>query len=153
MMSGGSYSWPAGHLLRPKSKDQEFAIPGAENTGSGPSTRSGASAISTRALWELVFHDCIVSTWYWGESSDFLLQAAPEVTRQEGRLQRPLRHDPAALGQSGGLLATHRDVFLRTCRNTCKFHEAVAGTEMLTHEFVTPDRAVQRPRDSPTVFW
>jgi hypothetical protein len=39
-------------------------------------------------------------------------------------------------------------VFLRTYRNTCKLHEVVATAEMLTHEFVTPDRAVQRTRFS-----
>ena len=33
---------------------------------------------------------------------------------------------------------------MRTYRNTCKLHEAIAGTVMLSHEFVTPDRTVQR---------
>jgi hypothetical protein len=42
----------------------------------------------------------------------------------------------------------HKDVFLRTYRHTCKLHEVIAGTEMLSHEFVTPDRAVQRTRFS-----
>jgi hypothetical protein len=39
-------------------------------------------------------------------------------------------------------------MFLRTYRNTCKLHEVVAGTEMLSHEFLTADRAVQRTRFS-----
>ena len=47
-----------------------------------------------------------------------------------------------------GSWRTHRDVFLRTYRNTCKLHEAIAGAEMLSHEFVTTDRAVQRTRFS-----
>jgi len=42
-------------------------------------------------------------------------------------------------GRSGSWPAA-RDVFLTTYRNTCKLHEAIAGTEMLTHEFVTKDR-------------
>ena len=37
-----------------------------------------------------------------------------------------------------------REDFLKTYRNTCKLHEVIAGTEMLRHEFLTPDRAVQR---------
>jgi hypothetical protein len=37
-----------------------------------------------------------------------------------------------------------RDAFLQTYRNTCKLHEQIAGQEMLLHEFVTADRAVQR---------
>jgi len=41
-----------------------------------------------------------------------------------------------------------RELCLRTYRNTCKLHEVIAGTEMLSHEFVTPDRAVQRTRFS-----
>jgi hypothetical protein len=43
---------------------------------------------------------------------------------------------------------THRDVFLRTYRNTCKLHEVVAGAEMLSHAFLTLDRAVQQTRFS-----
>jgi len=41
-----------------------------------------------------------------------------------------------------------REVFLQTYRKTCKLHEVVAATEMLSHEFLTPDRAVQRTRFS-----
>ncbi len=80
-MSGGSYSWPAGYLTRPKSKQQEFTIP---------------------MMWA---------------------------------------------GRSGSWPAS-RGVFLTTYRNTCKLHEAIAGTGTLSHEFVTRDRAVQRTRFS-----
>ena len=48
-------------------------------------------------------------------------------------------------GRNGSWPAA-REVFLRTYRNTCKLHEAVATREMLSHRFVTPDRAVQETR-------
>ena len=99
-------------------------------------------------LWELVFHDCIVSTWYWGDASDFLLQAAPEVTPKKDAFNILYGTIPLLWANREGSWRTHRDVFLRTYRNTCKLHEAIAGAEMLSHEFVTPDRAVQRTRFS-----
>ncbi len=45
-------------------------------------------------------------------------------------------------------------MFLRTYRNTCKLHEAIADAQLLTHEFVSPGRAVQRTKfsDGTEVF-
>ena len=149
MMSGGSYSWPAGHLLRPKSKDQAFDSPWGGKLGKWEDYEKWGIGHAYRVpLWELVFHDCIVTTWYWGDSSDFLLQAAPEVTAKKDAFNILYGTVPLLWANREGSWRTHREVFLRTYRNTCKLHEAVAGTEMLAHEFVTPDRAVQRTRFS-----
>lgn len=95
-----------------------------------------------------MFHDCIVSTWYWGDASDFLLTAAPEITPKKDAFNILYGSIPLLWANKEGGWTTARDVFLRTYRNTCKLHEAIAGTEMLSHEFVTPDRAVQRTRFS-----
>ncbi|MEN6493519.1 MAG: glycoside hydrolase [Thermoguttaceae bacterium] len=149
MMSGGSYSWPAGHLLRPKSKDQEFISPQGHKLGKWENyERWGIGHEYRIPLWELVFHDCIVSTWYWGDASDFLLKAAPEITPKKDAFNILYGSIPLLWANKEGGWTTARDVFLRTYRNTCKLHEAIAGTEMLSHEFVTPDRAVQRTRFS-----
>jgi hypothetical protein len=149
MMSGGSYSWPAGHLIRPKSKDQEFSGPWGEKYGKFDDYAKWGIGHEYRVpLWELVFHDCVVSTWYWGDSSDFLLAAAPEVTAKKDAFNVLYGTVPLLWAGKEGSWDSARDVFLRTYRNTCKLHEAVAGTEMTGHEFVTPDRAVQRTRFS-----
>jgi len=145
MMSGGSYSWPAGHLLRPKSKDQEFSSPWGGKYGKWENYAKWGIGHEFRVpLWELVFHDCVVSTWYWGDSSDFLLAAAPEVTAKKDAFNVLYGTVPLLWASKEGSWESHREVFLRTYRNTCKLHEAVAGTEMTGHEFVTADRAVQR---------
>ena len=149
MMSGGYYSWPAGHLLRPKSKAQEFSGPWGEKYGKFEEYAKWGIGHEYRVpLWELVFHDCVVSTWYWGDSSDFLLAAAPEVTPKKDALNVLYGTVPLLWASPEGSWDSARDVFLRTYRKTCKLHEAIAGTEMVSHEFVTADRAVQRTRFS-----
>jgi hypothetical protein len=149
MQSGGFYSWPAGHLIRPKSKDQQFASPWGGKYHSWDQYQQWGLGHAWRVpLWELVFHDCIVSTWYWGDASDFLLEAAPEVTPKKDAFNVLYGTIPLLWANKQGSWVTARDTFLRTYRNTCKLHQAIAGTEMLSHEFLTPDRAVQRTRFS-----
>ena len=150
MMSGGwSYPWPAGHLIRPKSKDEQFTSPWGGKYGSWEEYAKWGIGHEYRVpLWELVFHDCIVSTWYWGDASDFLLAAAPEVTAKKDAFNILYGTIPLMWANREGSWRTHREIFLRTCRNTSKLHETIAGAEMLSHEFVTADRAVQRTRFS-----
>ncbi|MBU4459520.1 MAG: glycoside hydrolase, partial [Verrucomicrobia bacterium] len=149
MMSGGYASWPAGHLLHPKTKADSFTGPGGNAYGPWENYERWGIGHATRVpLWELVFHDCVVSTWYWGDASDFLLQAAPEVTPKKDAFNILYGTIPLLWANAEGSWPKHRDVFLRTYRNTCKLHEAVACTELLSHEWLTPDRAVQRTRFS-----
>jgi hypothetical protein len=147
MMSGGYASWPAGHLIRPKTKDQQFDGPGSKYASKWETyARFGIGHEYRAPLWELVFHDCIVSTWYWGDASDFLLTAAPEVTPRKDAFNVLYGTIPLLWAGKEGSWTTDREAFLRTYRNTCKFHEVIAGKELLSHEFVTRDRAVQRTR-------
>lgn len=73
MMSGGTdnYAWDAPYLRPPMNKDgnkwEQY-----ETLGMNPQYRV--------PLWELVFHDCVVSTWYWGDANDFLTLADPKFT-------------------------------------------------------------------------
>jgi hypothetical protein len=149
MMSGGYASWPAGHLLHPKSKDQDFTGPSGWKYPKWEQYAKWGIGHEYRVpLWELVFHDCVVSTWYWGDASDFLLTAAPEVTPKKDAYNVLYGTIPLLWANKEGSWNTNRDAFLRTYRNTCKLHEVLAGTELVAHEFVTPDRAVQRTRFS-----
>ncbi|MGC8668225.1 MAG: glycoside hydrolase [Chthonomonadales bacterium] len=151
MMSGGAryYSWPAGHLIHPKSKDEQFVEPWGNRTASFNDYLKWGIGHQWRApLWELVFHDCIVSTWYWGDASDFLLDAAPEITPKKDAFNILYGTIPLLWADSGGSWTKNRTAFLRTYRNTCKLHEVLAGTEMLSHEFLTQDHDVQRTRFS-----
>jgi hypothetical protein len=149
MMSGGSTSWPAGYLLRPKSKDQPFTNPDGRAYPKWEEYEKWGIGHQYRVpLWELVFHDCIITTWYWGDSSDFLLVAAPEVTPKKDAYNILYGSMPMMWANKEGSWVRDREMFLRTYRNTCKLHEVIATAEMTTHEFVTPDRAVQRSRFS-----
>ena len=152
MMSGGYASWPAGHLIHPKTKDQEFPNPwGGTQGGAAGWARYEQWGIGHQwraPLWELVFHDCIVSTWYWGDASDWLLDAAPEMTAKKDAFNILYGTIPLLWADGGGSWRKERAVFLRTYRNTCKLHEALATAELVGHEFVTPDHAVQRTRFS-----
>jgi len=146
MMSGGYYSWPAGHLIQPKTKDETFTSPWGGKIGGWDGYETWGIGHRWRVpLWELVFHDCVVTTWYWGDSNDFLLQAAPEVTPKKDAFNILYGTIPMLWAdQKKGSWHKNRDVFLRTYRNTCILHEVIAGTEMLSHQFLTPDRDVQK---------
>ncbi len=145
MMSGGNYSWPAGHLRHPKTKEDHVGNPwGRKLPPFSQYEKYGIGHEYRVPLWELVFHDCIVTTWYWGDASDWLLDAAPEVTPKKDAFNILYGTIPLLWANREGSWRKDREVFLRTYRNTCKLHEQIAGDEMLVHEFVTPDRAVQR---------
>ena len=147
MMSGGSTSWPAGYLRRPKSKDESFTAPNGRPYPKWEEyARWGICHEYRVPLWELVFHDCIITTWYWGDSSDFLLIAAPEITAKKDAFNILYGSMPMMWANKEGSWVNDKEMFLRTYRNVCRMHEAVATAEMLSHEFITPDRAVQRTR-------
>lgn len=149
MMSGTAYPWPAGHLIHPKTKDQTFEHPwGGRYPKWADYAKWNLGAGQRVPLWELVFHDCVVSTWYWGDSNDFLLEAAPEFTARKDAFNILYGTIPILWANREGGWHLNRDAFLRSCRNTSKFHELVADKEMLSHEFLTPDRGVQRTRFS-----
>ncbi len=147
MMSVYTFSWPAGHLIHPESKEQSFTDPWGNKLPPYPEYEKWGIGHEYRVpLWELVFHDCVVSTWYWGDASDWLLRADPENMARKDLFNILYGTIPLLWIEPEGSWHKDRRAFLRTCYLTSKLHEAVATHEMLSHEFVTPDRAVQRTR-------
>ena len=145
MMSGGRYSWPAGHLIRPESKEQSFTDPSGNRLP--PYSEYEQWGIGHRyrvPLWELVFHDCVVSTWYWGDSSDWLIRIDPHNMTRKDLFNILYATMPMMWLDPEGAWHKDRRAFLRTCYLTSKLHEALATQEMVSHEFVTSDRDVQR---------
>lgn len=147
MMSSYQFAWPAGHLIRPKSKDEQFAGPYGTSTWD-KYARFGIGHELRVPLWELVFHDCVVSTWYWGDSNDFLIRAAPEYTAKKEAFNVLYGTIPLLWASKQGSWKTDRELFLRIVRNTSPVHRVVAESEMTSHRFLTPDRAVQETRFS-----
>lgn len=140
MQSGGFYSWPAGHVGLELPQSREEIGRNYLEWGLGEKNRY--------PLWELVFHDCVVSTWYWGDSTGHLQEVAPELgTKQDafnvlyGTVPLYWVNKPYSYRWDE---PETRARLLESYRNTCKLHEKIAFEEMLSHEFVTEDRAVQK---------
>mgnify|MGYP000856280510 CR=1 FL=1 len=147
MMSGGYTSWPAGHLIRPKTKDHNPWDEAHNYDMSDPETgfnrymKYGLGAYHRAPIWELVFHDCIATTWYWGDSTDYLYQAAPETIERKVAFNVLYGTMPMYWIQT--LWEKERDRFLATYFPASKMHETVGMHEMLKHEFLSDDRCIQ----------
>ena len=142
MQSGGHYSWPAGHVGTNIPETREDIGQDYLDYGLGQQHRL--------PLWELVFGDCVVSTWYWGDSTGHLRQAAPELAAKKdaynilyGTVPLYWVSRPYSYNWSDPEL---RARLLESYRNTCKLHEVIGFEEMVSHESVTPDKNVQRTK-------
>jgi hypothetical protein len=134
---------PAGYLVPPKSRDdlKDNYLKWSDR----PDHRI--------PLWDLVYHDCIATTWYWGDCNGYYSAIAPEMSDRKDLFtmlhgQLPLLWttdvkpgEPLDYGWS-----RDRARFLETCRHAGLLNEQVGFEEMLTHEFLSDDRMVQRTR-------
>ncbi|MCE5239253.1 hypothetical protein LLH23_12280 [bacterium] len=139
MQSGGFYSWPAGHV--------GLELPQTREAIGDRYLQWGLGEKHRYPLWELVYHDCVVSTWYWGDSTGHLQAVAPDLgVKQDafnvlyGTVPLYWVAQPYSYNWSKPEL---RARLLESYRNTCKLHEKIGFEEMVSHEFVTADRAVQ----------
>jgi hypothetical protein len=135
----GPFWWemPAGHLVVPTSRDDIKAN----------YRRYGINPAARIPLWELVFRDCVVTTWYWGDSSGYTIDVAPELSTVKDLANLLYGTVPLLwVDHRGYGWNRHRARFLETYRNTCKSHEAIGFAEMLSHEFLSVDRLLQRTR-------
>jgi hypothetical protein len=90
-------------------------------------------------LWELVYHDCVVAQWYWGDYSNKL----PAVWDKRD-LFNVLYGTPPMFMFERPLWAKSQERFVASYRNTCEVARAVGYSEMIDHRFLTPDRNVQQ---------
>jgi hypothetical protein len=90
-------------------------------------------------LWELVFHDCVVAQWYWGDYNNKLLPLWPKRD-----LFNLLYGTPPMFMFSRQFWNEHKQEFARSYQTICPTVRQVGYAEMLNHEFLTQDREVQR---------
>jgi hypothetical protein len=90
-------------------------------------------------LWELVYHDCVVSQWYWGDYNN----KAPEVWDRRD-LFNLLYGTPPMFMFNRGTWNERQARFVRSYKNTCPSARRLGYREMLSHEFLTADHSVQR---------
>jgi len=92
-------------------------------------------------LWELVYHDCVVAQWYWGDYNNKL----PAMWNKRD-LFNVLYGTPPMFMFSRQFWEQNRDRFVQSYKNTCTVARAVGYSEMTDHRFLTQDRSVQQTR-------
>jgi hypothetical protein len=90
-------------------------------------------------LWELVYHDCVVAHWYWGDYNH-KLPALWDVRD----LFNVLYGTAPMFMFDRALWKQERERFLQSYRNVCSVARAVGYAEMTDHRFLTADRSVQQ---------
>ncbi|MCS7224915.1 MAG: glycoside hydrolase [Armatimonadetes bacterium] len=131
------FSWPAGHLI-PPSKREEIDDRYLE-WGLGHHRRV--------PLWEMVFHDCVVSYWYWGDSTDFLHRVAPDLTQKKEAFSILYGTPPMFWVNKLGFTWSDpkmRQRLLESYHITCLLHQAVGFEQLVHYQWITPDRSVQK---------
>jgi len=92
-------------------------------------------------LWELVYHDCAVAQWYWGDYNNKL----PATWRRRDLFNALYGTPPMYLFRAGEW-PKWRARMLASLKTSLAGAEASAGSEMTGHAFLSPDRTVQRTR-------
>jgi len=92
-------------------------------------------------LWELVYHDCVVAQWYWGDYNNKL----PSLWDKRD-LFNTLYGTPPMFMFRRDYWREHRERFVRSYRATGPVARATGYHEMVDHRFLTPDRDVQQTR-------
>ncbi|MHC4788637.1 MAG: glycoside hydrolase, partial [Planctomycetota bacterium] len=92
-------------------------------------------------LWELVYHDCVVAQWYWGDYNNKL----PAVWKQRDLLNA-LYGTPPMFMFDRALWEGQRDRFVASYQESAPVVRACGYSEMLQHRWLTEDHAVQQSR-------
>lgn len=90
-------------------------------------------------LWELVYHDCVVAQWYWGDYNNKL-----PALWQKRDLFNILYGTAPMFMFDRQVWQQNKDRFARSYKNICDVTRAVGYAEMTDHRFLTPDRDVQQ---------
>jgi len=90
-------------------------------------------------LWELVYHDCVVAQWYWGDYNNKLT-----ALWQKRDLFNILYGTAPMFMFDSRLWEQNKERFARSYKNICEVTRAVGYAEMTGHSFLTPDRDIQQ---------
>jgi len=90
-------------------------------------------------LWELVYHDCVVAQWYWGDYNNKL----PALWDKRD-LFNVLYGTPPMFMLNRQLWEKNKDRFVKSYKTVCPIVQKVGYYEMTNHRFLTPDRDIQQ---------
>lgn len=128
-------NWYSGGLVGPLSEDEY--LPEWIKYGTGYDT--------SIPLWQLVYHDAVVSSWYWGDNPGIHYRAAPWISDRKDLMN--LLYGTMTLlwrDNTGYDWNEYRQRFMRSYHDTAHFQGAVAYTPMTNHRFLSRDMAVQQ---------
>jgi len=92
-------------------------------------------------LWELVYHDCVVAQWYWGDYNNKL----PALWDRRD-LFNALYGTPPMFMFNRRIWEDNRDRFVESYQTATPVARATGYHEMLSHRWLTADHAVQETR-------
>ena len=92
-------------------------------------------------LWELVYHDCVVAQWYWGDYNNKM----PSLWERRD-LFNALYGTPPMFMFRKKAWQENRDRFVRSYNTATPVARATGYSEMLEHAWLTDDHAVQQTR-------
>ena len=94
-------------------------------------------------LWELVYHDCVVSYWYWGDSSN----SVPELMPLRD-LFDALYGEPPLYSLSASQWEEQKEEIAASYARATKVARRTGFARMVSFEYLTSDRLVQKTRFS-----
>ena len=92
-------------------------------------------------LWELVYHDCVIAQWYWGDYNNKI----PSLWRRRD-LFNALYGTPPMFMFTKKYWQENRERFVESYRTAAPVARRTGYSEMLSHAWLTDDRAVQQSR-------
>lgn len=94
-------------------------------------------------LWELVYHDCVVAQWYWGDYNHKI----PGLWDRRDLWNALYGTPPMFMFfLDWSRWEKNKARFVQSYKTATPVARATGYAELLTHEWLTPDRAVQRTR-------
>jgi len=90
-------------------------------------------------LWELVYHDCVVVQWYWGDYNNKL----PALWDKRD-LFNILYGTPPMFMFNRQIWKQNKNRFAQSYKDICPVARAVGYAEMIDHRFLTANRDVQQ---------
>ncbi len=90
-------------------------------------------------LWELVFHDCVVSYWYWGDSNNKI----PTIWWKKDLFNIITGTPPLYLFDRTAW-TQYRDQFVDSYRSIQKAVEKTVRSVMIDHKYLSSDRSIQQ---------
>ena len=90
-------------------------------------------------LWELVYHECVLAQWYWGDYNDKL----PALWDRRD-LWNALYGTTPMFMFDRALWAAQRERFVKSYKSIAPVARGTGYSEMLSHAWLTDDHSVQR---------